>query len=85
MTATAAERRALPRYADAAVVRQYAGYFARPWTTGDMMTARHAFACECGHDGCEADVELLLAAFPAGAGAPDPAASAVLAPGHRLA
>lgn len=74
---TAADRRALLRYANRAIVDQHLAFFARPWSSGDPASAVRPFACECGSAGCEADVELAVADFPS---SPDP----VLAPGHRV-
>ncbi|MEU7002557.1 hypothetical protein [Nonomuraea sp. NPDC046570] len=69
----AAERGPLLRYANRAIVEQYQAYFARPWSRGDARTTVVVFACECGRDGCGADVELAVADFPA---------APLLAPGH---
>ncbi|MFJ2769830.1 hypothetical protein [Streptomyces sp. NPDC087300] len=85
--ASGAERARLERYANRAVVRQHAAYFARPWTAGDLASTVRSFACECGRAACEAEVPLALADFP---GAPDgaapdcdePACPPVLAAGH---
>jgi hypothetical protein len=70
---TAAERRALLRYANATIVSQYLAYFARPWTTGDAETTFRAFSCECGDTECNEVVELTVA---------DADTEPVLAPGH---
>jgi hypothetical protein len=71
---TRAERQALLREANAAIVTQVRGYHARPWADGDAESVVRVFACECGDPACEADLELTVAAAAAG-----PA----LAPGHR--
>lgn len=68
------ERRGLLRYANQAVVDQYCGYFARPWSTGGPEDARHAFACECGAADCTAEIERPVTALPAD--------RPLLAPGH---
>ena len=70
---TAAQRRALLRDANDAVVAQHRAYAARPWASGDALLAVRAFACECGRAGCTAEVEL-----PVGA-----VSRPVLAAGHR--
>lgn len=75
---TDTERRHLLQYANRAIVSQYRAYFGRPWAPGDARTTVRAFACECGRDGCEEQVELAIADFPE-----PPDATAVLAPGHR--
>jgi hypothetical protein len=71
---TGAERRALLREANLAIVEQVRGYFARPWATGDSEATVRVFVCECGDPSCVADVEMTVAAVAAG-----PA----LAPAHR--
>jgi hypothetical protein len=71
------ERRRLLRYANDAVVAQYRAYAARPWVSRRVLATVHAFACECGHSTCEADVELVIGAFPG----PGPS-TLVLAAGH---
>jgi hypothetical protein len=71
---THAERQALLREANAAIVAQVRGYHARPWATGDPDAVVRAFACECGDPACQADLELTVAAA---AGGP------ALAAGHR--
>ncbi|MFI1396944.1 hypothetical protein [Streptomyces sp. NPDC020681] len=70
----AAGRSRLLRYANQAVVSQYAAFAARPWAPGDARTTVLAFACECGRDGCEVDVVMAVADFPR--------AEPVLATGH---
>jgi hypothetical protein len=70
---TLAERRALLREANEAIAAQIRGYFARPWAHGDAETTIREFHCECGDPGCEASVELPVAA----------SAEPVLAAGHR--
>jgi hypothetical protein len=76
---TAAERRALLRYANGTIVSQYLAYFARPWTTGDAETTFRDFSCECADIECNEVVELAVAAFP---GSADADAEPVLARGH---
>jgi hypothetical protein len=71
--ATSAERRALLREANLAIVAQVRGYHARPWARGDAEAVVAAFACECGDPRCTVDLRLTVAAAAAG-----PA----LAPGH---
>jgi DNA polymerase III delta prime subunit len=71
---TRAERRALLREANEAIVAQVRGYFARPWAEGDAESVVREFLCECGSTACHASVHVPVAAVMAGA---------VLAPGHR--
>lgn len=71
---THAERRALLREANQAIVAQVRGYYARPWAEGDAESVVREFLCECGSTGCHASVQVPIAAVMAGA---------VLAPGHR--
>ena len=70
---TPAERRALLREANAAIVSQVRGYYRRPWAEGDAETVERSFVCECGDPACEAAVELAVGAV---------AAAPALAPGH---
>jgi hypothetical protein len=70
---TAAERRALLRYANNAIVEQHRACAARPWSSGNALAVVRAFACECGRAGCTAEVDL-----PVGA-----VRRPVLAAGHR--
>ncbi|HST17683.1 MAG TPA: hypothetical protein VLK36_08435 [Gaiellaceae bacterium] len=72
--ATRDERRALLREANAAIVAQVRGYWARPWADGDAETVVQEFLCECGDPTCSASVRLQVAAV---------AAEPALAPGHR--
>ncbi|WP_069887087.1 hypothetical protein [Streptomyces luteocolor] len=74
----AAERARLLRYANRATVRQYEGFYARPWAVGSAADARASFICECGDVSCTAQVELSPADFPAHR-------PPVLAPGHAPA
>lgn len=88
LAGSAAERARLLRYANRAVVRQHAAYFARPWTVGDLAGTVRLFACECGDADCDAEVPLALADFPdppdgLAPGSDEPAFPPVLAPGHR--
>jgi hypothetical protein len=78
---TTAERRQVLRYSNRAVVSQHQAYFARPWTSGDTRTTVRAFACECGRDGCEEQVELAIADFPQ---LPDATSPPLLASGHSI-
>lgn len=70
---TAAERRALLREANLAVVDQIRAFYARPWADGDAERVERSFLCECGDPRCEASI-----AAPVGAVAAGPA----FAPGH---
>jgi hypothetical protein len=69
-----AERRALLREANEAIVAQVRGFYARPWAKGDAESVVREFLCECGSTTCQASVHVPVAAVLAGA---------VLAPGHR--
>jgi hypothetical protein len=60
---TAAERRALLRNANDAVVSQCLAYLARPWTTGDAESMVRRFVCECDDPECDTAVELAVTAF----------------------
>jgi hypothetical protein len=71
---TRAERRALLREANEAIVAQVRGYYARPWAEGDAEPVVCEFLCECGSTACHASVLVPVATVLAGA---------VLAPGHR--
>jgi len=55
---TAAERRALLREANEAVVAQVRGYCARPWADGDPDEVVRTFLCECGDPGCDMSVDV---------------------------
>jgi shikimate kinase len=70
---TLAERRVLLRRANAAIVSQVRGYYARPWADGDPDSVVRSFVCECGRGDCDASVERAV-----GAVSDEPA----LAPGH---
>lgn len=70
---TLADRRALLREANAAIVAQVRGYFARPWADGHADTAVREFLCECADPECAASVRLAVGAV---------AAAPALAPGH---
>ncbi|MCQ4211568.1 AAA family ATPase [Streptomyces longispororuber] len=70
-----AERCALLREANEAVVAQYAGFFARPWAPGPPDGLRAPFSCECGDTRCTARVEHAVTV---------PAGTALLAPGHTV-
>lgn len=71
---TRAERRALLREANEAIVAQVRGYHARPWAEGDAESVVREFLCECGSTTCHASVPVTVAAAMAGP---------VLAPRHR--
>jgi hypothetical protein len=71
---TRAERRALLREANEAIVAQVRGYYARPWAEGEAEPVVREFLCECGSTGCFASVHVPVAAVMA---------AAVLALGHR--
>jgi len=70
---SSAERRALLREANEAIVTQVRGYHARPWAGGDAETVLRSFVCECGDSHCEANVDVEVRRAAAGP---------VLAPGH---
>lgn len=67
-TKTPAERTALLRKANEAIVSQVRGYHARPWAEGEAESVLREFVCECGAPECDASVEL-----PVGAVASAPA------------
>lgn len=71
--ATLAERQALLREANLAVVDQVRAFYARPWARGDGESTARTFVCECGNRRCVADVETTVAAA---------AAAPVRAPSH---
>jgi len=75
---TPAERRALLRYANEAIVSQCLQYLARPWSTGDAESLIRAFLCECGDPECTEGVEIAVAAFRR-------TAEPVVAPAHSAA
>jgi hypothetical protein len=60
---TEAERRALLREANEAVVSQCLAYLARPWARADAETMVRCFVCECDDPACDVPVELAVAAF----------------------
>jgi hypothetical protein len=70
---TLAERRALLRKANEAIVAQLRGYHARPSAEGDADEVVRSFHCECGDRSCELSVEVR---------AGQAAAGRVLAAGH---
>ncbi|MFJ4714659.1 hypothetical protein [Streptomyces sp. NPDC088785] len=70
-----AERRALLREANEAVVAQYTGFFARPWAPDGRDTAVAVFSCECGDPACAERVAHRVAAFPR---------APLTAPGHTV-
>lgn len=55
-----ADRRALLREMNLAVVAQVRGYFARPWAAGDGEATVRKFVCECGDAGCLASLYVTL-------------------------
>lgn len=60
---TTAERRALLRHANEAIVSQCLGFLARPWSHGDAESFEREFVCECDDPECAEGVELAVAAF----------------------
>jgi hypothetical protein len=70
---TRAERRALLREANQAIVAQVRGYHARPWAQGDPEAVLWDFVCECGDTACTVDLPLTVG---------EAAAAPALAPGH---
>lgn len=70
---TRAERRALLREANEAVVDQLRRYHARPWTGGDADASVRTFLCECGDPLCDVSVDVRVGVA---------AAAPVLASGH---
>jgi hypothetical protein len=64
--ATLAERRALLREANDAIVAQVRGYYARPWAEGHAEPVVREFLCECGSATCNASVRVPVAAVMAG-------------------
>jgi hypothetical protein len=63
---TPADRRALLREANEAVVGQVRDYYARPWADGDAESVVREFVCECGDTDCDAIVELEVRSAAAG-------------------
>jgi hypothetical protein len=63
---TTAERSALLREANLAVVEQVRAYHARPWARGDPDAVQQRFMCECGDPGCERDVDASVGAAASG-------------------
>jgi hypothetical protein len=70
---TLADRRALLREANEAVVAQVRGYFARPWAEGGAEEVVRTFLCECGERRCASSVEATVAVA---------AAAPVVTPAH---
>jgi hypothetical protein len=70
---TLAERRALLREANEAIVAQLRGYYARPWAQGNADEVVRSFHCECGDRSCELSVKVRVG---------EAAAGRVLAAGH---
>jgi hypothetical protein len=60
---SAAERRALLREANEAIVSQCLAYLARPWTSGDAESFVREFVCECDDPDCDRVVEVAVAEF----------------------
>ncbi|MGI5347365.1 hypothetical protein ACQEU8_04135 [Streptomyces sp. CA-250714] len=75
------ERRQLLRYANRAFVVQYQTFFTRSWARalGDTSDVVLPFSCECAREGCEEQVDLSVADFPA---PPDDTSPPLLASGH---
>jgi hypothetical protein len=63
---TLADRRALLREANAAIVAQVRAYYARPWAEGDAESVLRTFVCECGDADCASTVDLAVGAFAVG-------------------
>lgn len=63
---TLTDRRALLREANAAIVAQVRGYYARPWAQGDADSVLRTFVCECGDTNCASTVDLAIGAFAVG-------------------
>lgn len=80
IAATVAERQALVRFSNRAIVVQYETGCARPWATADLRTLVRPFSCECGGVDCDELIELAIADFPP---RPDETSPALLAPGHN--
>ena len=55
---TVAERRALLREANEAVVAQVRGFYARPSADGDAGEVVRTFLCECGDELCELSLDV---------------------------
>lgn len=70
---TPAERGALLREANKAIVAQVRRYCARPWASGDPEEVVRTFVCECGDPFCDLNVDVRVG---------DAAVEPVLAPGH---
>ncbi len=68
-----AERQALRRESNEALIAQVRGRYARPWAEGNPEVVAQLFVCECGRLDCQVDVILTVA---------QAATRAVLAPGH---
>ena len=60
-----AERRALLRESNLAVVEQIRAFYAGPWAEGEADTVERSFLCECGDPGCDASVIAPLGAVAA--------------------
>ena len=58
-----AERLALLRNANEAVVSQCVAYLARPWTSGTTESMVRTFVCECDDPECDLPLELSVAVF----------------------
>jgi hypothetical protein len=70
---TLAERRALLREANQAIVAQVRGYYDRAWAEGDASAVVRRFLCECGDPACSLTVDARVGAANA---------ARVLASGH---
>ncbi|WP_344524555.1 hypothetical protein [Streptomyces albiaxialis] len=77
------ERRQLLRYANRAFVVQYQTFLTRSWARalGDTSDVVLPFSCECAREGCEEQIDLAVADFPA---PPDGTSPPLLASGHGI-
>ena len=57
---TIADRQALLREMNDAIVAQVRAYHARPWAEGDPDAVVRAFVCECGDQACEQELDLTV-------------------------
>jgi len=55
-----ADRQALLREMNDAIVAQVRAYHARPWAEGDPDAVVRAFVCECGDPACEEELDLTV-------------------------
>ncbi|MEU8952217.1 hypothetical protein [Streptomyces sp. NPDC048489] len=77
------DRQELLRYANRAFVVQYEAFFTRSWARalGDASDVVLPFSCECAQEGCEEQINLAVADFPA---PPDATSLPLLASGHNV-